>query len=208
MKKITLLFATILKKNWIELFSLQTNCYITFFFSKLLQSMRNLKMKMGALQYIAPCSLARVDRRFRGAYCIHHQVRNGDYTALYIPEGSHLHTRRRENLKYQPKMFTWNTSQSNLRTFNICRADLQHKIHFLQYAIDACLRKIDETLERCRNAFSLIGTLLISHKLTLSLKTLRNLLPLPGIEPWLLYLLSPLRFRRWAAERLYHSFLR
>jgi hypothetical protein len=150
MKKITLLFATILKENWIELFSLQTNCYITFFFSKLLQSMRNLKMKMGALQYIAPCSLARVDRRFRDVYCIHHQVRDGDYTALYIPEGSHLHTRRRENLKYQPKMFTWNTSQSNLRTFNICRADLQHKIHFLQYAIDAFLRKIDETLEKCR----------------------------------------------------------
>jgi hypothetical protein len=45
-----------------------------------------------------------VDRRFRGACCLHHQ---GDETSVdiylttrqYIPEDSELHTRRRENVK-------------------------------------------------------------------------------------------------------------
>jgi hypothetical protein len=62
------------------------------------------------------CSLAEVDRRLRGAYCLQH---HGDYggstylwnvglllyceiyetTRRYIPEGCHIHNRRRENLK-------------------------------------------------------------------------------------------------------------
>jgi hypothetical protein len=50
-----------------------------------------------------------VDRRFRGAYCLHHQGNDHptsetsahfNVTARrYIPEDSKLHTRRHENLK-------------------------------------------------------------------------------------------------------------
>jgi hypothetical protein len=51
---------------------------------------------------ILPCKMI-IDRRFRGAYCLHHQgwVDN-HFTRQYIPEGnSEHHTRRREDLKYQ-----------------------------------------------------------------------------------------------------------
>jgi hypothetical protein len=51
---------------------------------------------------ILPCKMI-VDRRFRGAYCLHHQgwVDN-HFTRQYIPEdNSEHHTRRRENLKSQ-----------------------------------------------------------------------------------------------------------
>jgi hypothetical protein len=64
---------------------------------------------------VAPCSLAKVDRRFRGAYCLIRAialialmvkaVRTSetsvifcDTTRPFIPEGCHLHTRHRENL--------------------------------------------------------------------------------------------------------------
>jgi hypothetical protein len=68
----------------------------------------------------APCSLVGVDRRFRGAYCLHHHPDypvvgleelskanlnpepleySNETTRRYIPEGSYLHTMRRENLK-------------------------------------------------------------------------------------------------------------
>jgi hypothetical protein len=40
---------------------------------------------------IAPCNICKAERRFRGAYCIHHQG--------YIPENYHLHTHLRDNLK-------------------------------------------------------------------------------------------------------------
>jgi hypothetical protein len=65
---------------------------------------------------IAPCSFVWGDRRFRGAYCLHHQgdelfltlmeaVRTSETsvysesTLRYIPEGSNLHTRCHKNLK-------------------------------------------------------------------------------------------------------------
>jgi hypothetical protein len=38
-------------------------------------------MKMAVFWDVAPCSLLDIDRRFRGAYCLHHQ---GD--ALISPE--------------------------------------------------------------------------------------------------------------------------
>jgi hypothetical protein len=61
-------------------------------------------VKMIVFWDIAPCSLVQVDRRFRGAYCLHPQ---GDETSVYfnkttrrcIPEGYHLHIRRLENPK-------------------------------------------------------------------------------------------------------------
>jgi hypothetical protein len=34
---------------------------------------RRLRMKMWFFWYVAPCSLARVDRRFGRAYCVHYQ---------------------------------------------------------------------------------------------------------------------------------------
>jgi hypothetical protein len=55
-------------------------------------------MKVTAFWDIAPCSLVAVDRRFEGVCCLHHQ----DYfnsTVHYIPQGCHLLTRDRENLK-------------------------------------------------------------------------------------------------------------
>jgi hypothetical protein len=71
-------------------------------------------MKMTAFWYIAPCSLVEVNRRFRSAYCLHHQgdnysielfislmmevVRTSDTSAnfneitrQYITEGCQLH---------------------------------------------------------------------------------------------------------------------
>jgi hypothetical protein len=56
------------------------------------------------------CSLVEVYRRFRGACCLHHQgdeVASTSETSVNLyqttrrnnPEESHLHTRRRENLK-------------------------------------------------------------------------------------------------------------
>jgi hypothetical protein len=54
-------------------------------------------MKMTVFWYIAPCSLVEIDRRFRGAYCLHNQ--GSAPTRRNIPEGCHVHTRCRENLK-------------------------------------------------------------------------------------------------------------
>jgi hypothetical protein len=67
---------------------------------------------MTAFWDIAPCSMVEVDRRFRGSYCLHHQgalameaVRTSETSVNYytsrrnIPEGCHLHTRHRKDLK-------------------------------------------------------------------------------------------------------------
>jgi hypothetical protein len=67
------------------------------------------QLKIKAFWDVAPCSLVGVDRRFRGAYCLA-QMMNAvrtsetsiscnETTRRYIPEGSNLNTRRRENLK-------------------------------------------------------------------------------------------------------------
>jgi hypothetical protein len=59
---------------------------------------------------IPPCSLAEVDRRFRGAYCLQgdlimesvHTSETSVYfetTRRYIPKGCHLHISHRENVK-------------------------------------------------------------------------------------------------------------
>jgi hypothetical protein len=88
-----------------------------------------LKMKMRAFWDVAPCSLVGVDQRFRGARTAsiirviavmiwaarisETSVYSNDTAWRYIPEGSHLHTRRRENLKSQigPLMFAvWSYS--------------------------------------------------------------------------------------------------
>jgi hypothetical protein len=53
-------------------------------------------LKMIAFWDIPLCTVIEVNRRFRGAYCVHQQ---GETTRRYIAEGYHLHTRRRENLK-------------------------------------------------------------------------------------------------------------
>jgi hypothetical protein len=56
------------------------------------------KPKIIAFWDIGMCSLE-VDRRFKGAYCLHHQGDFNETTRRYIPESCHLHARRRENLK-------------------------------------------------------------------------------------------------------------
>jgi hypothetical protein len=63
------------------------------------QRIRKYPQLNSALSQLSPedgcllgCSLVDIDRRFRGAYCLHHQ-------ATYIHPSSHLHTRIRENLK-------------------------------------------------------------------------------------------------------------
>jgi hypothetical protein len=43
---------------------------------------------------VTPCSLIDVDRRFRGAYCLHYQV------ALILEAASYLHIHRRENMNH------------------------------------------------------------------------------------------------------------
>jgi hypothetical protein len=59
---------------------------------------------------VAPCSPVEIYRSFRGAYCLHHQgskaisisetlVNFYEATWRNILEDSHLHSRRRENLK-------------------------------------------------------------------------------------------------------------
>jgi hypothetical protein len=47
--------------------------------------------KMTPFWDAAPCSLVEVDRRFRGAYCLHHS--GDDTTRRYVAESCHLHTR-------------------------------------------------------------------------------------------------------------------
>jgi hypothetical protein len=72
---------------------------------------------MRAFWDIAPCSLVEIDRSFRGVYCLYRQcdevitammqavrasetsVYSNETTRRYVHEGSHLHTRRLENLK-------------------------------------------------------------------------------------------------------------
>jgi hypothetical protein len=39
------------------------------------------------------------DKRFRGAYCLHHEGGNSSFNVRNIPEDSHLHTHGCENLK-------------------------------------------------------------------------------------------------------------
>jgi hypothetical protein len=54
---------------------------------------------------VAPFIIIEIDRRFRDAYCRHHQDTSEasvhfETTLHYIPDGCHRHTRCRENLKY------------------------------------------------------------------------------------------------------------
>jgi hypothetical protein len=71
------------------------------------QALTAESMKMMAVLDIAPCCFVGVDRRFRRAYCVHHQGNETSETSVYssetawrhIPEDSHYQTRRRENLK-------------------------------------------------------------------------------------------------------------
>jgi hypothetical protein len=73
--------------------------------------------------HVTPCSLIDIGRRFRGAYCLHHQddemmetvsssetsVNIYQTTRCSIPEDSRLHTRRRENLKSHLQNFSQKT---------------------------------------------------------------------------------------------------
>jgi hypothetical protein len=66
-------------------------------------------MKITAFWNIVHCSLFEVDRRFRGAYCLHRpfitvrtsetSVYSNETTRRCISEGSHLHFRSSENQK-------------------------------------------------------------------------------------------------------------
>jgi hypothetical protein len=68
--------------------------------------------KMKAFSNTAPCSMVEVDRRFRGAYYLHRRPNDGAVrtietsvnfyktTRRSIPEGCHLYTYGRENLKF------------------------------------------------------------------------------------------------------------
>jgi hypothetical protein len=81
-------------------------------------SLQLARFKITVFWYVAPCSLVEVYRHFRGGCCLHHQsgelfialmmeaestsktsVNFYQATRRNIPEDSHLHTRRRENLK-------------------------------------------------------------------------------------------------------------
>jgi hypothetical protein len=47
-------------------------------------------MKMTAFENIEPCTFDKVDRHFRGAYCIHQSGCPDVTTRLYVPEGCEL----------------------------------------------------------------------------------------------------------------------
>jgi hypothetical protein len=71
---------------------------------------------------ILPCKMI-VERRFRGAYCLHHQTSvDNNFTRHYIPEdNSEHHTRRRENLKSQNlSIFLSHGFDINAALPNIC----------------------------------------------------------------------------------------
>jgi hypothetical protein len=65
-------------------------------------------MKMAVFWIVVPCSLVEVFRRFRGLIALMMEAANTSEMSVNIcqttqrnnPEDSHLHTRRRENLKY------------------------------------------------------------------------------------------------------------
>jgi hypothetical protein len=48
-------------------------------------------MKTTAFWDVEPCSFVEADRRFRGSYCLHHQVYFHETTLRDIPESCHLH---------------------------------------------------------------------------------------------------------------------
>jgi hypothetical protein len=57
-------------------------------------------MKMKVFLDISPCSLAGVDRRFRRAYCVHHQGAISQYTLIFT-----LDAMRTSNLNTVNKLF-------------------------------------------------------------------------------------------------------
>jgi hypothetical protein len=69
---------------------------IMFKFQFLPQKKHKSSLNIRAFWNIASCNLVKVDRRFRGAYCLHHQ---GETARRCIPEGFKVHTHRRENQK-------------------------------------------------------------------------------------------------------------
>jgi hypothetical protein len=88
-------------------------------------------LKMTTFWDITPCSLLQVDQLLRGAYCLIALMMgaistsetsvNYQTTRRNIPEGCHLHIRRRENLKSHKKPhvqrvfepgFTWYENQN------------------------------------------------------------------------------------------------
>jgi hypothetical protein len=93
-----------------------------------LQHTLSLKLKMALFCDVASCSLVDTGRRFRGAYCLHQlgtlpwallmEAVSTSETSVSMyqtarhntPEDSHLHIRRRENLK-SPKVFECSKSK-------------------------------------------------------------------------------------------------
>jgi hypothetical protein len=85
-------------------------------------------MKMAVFWVVAPCGVVEVSRRFRGACCLHQalimdtastsetSVNFYQTTRRNNLEDSHLHIRRRENLKshYHPV-------QNHLRSYLLCK---------------------------------------------------------------------------------------
>jgi hypothetical protein len=110
---ITLIIPNGLSAYWI--YTTMNNCYIRQS-ALILRGLINkqyakqvwIGTKTRAFWDIAPWGLG-VERRFRGAYCLHHQGHSSPWrwrqyasietTCHYIPDGSNLHTCRRENLK-------------------------------------------------------------------------------------------------------------
>jgi hypothetical protein len=72
---------------------------------KTVRLIATLFLKMTVVWDVAPYILEDIGRRFRGAYCLHHQGTSETSVSIYettrrnIPEDSDLHTRCCENLK-------------------------------------------------------------------------------------------------------------
>jgi hypothetical protein len=90
---------------------------------KILPEKMKYSLKMAVFWDVAPCNLVKIGRRFRDAFWIHHQgesplnlwipemsVSFYEITRRNISEDSHLHIRRRENLKSH-----WSTAMKRFK---------------------------------------------------------------------------------------------
>jgi hypothetical protein len=91
----------------------RVNCSFVYTGEHPLKNWNTVLAKMAVFWVVAPCSLVEIYQRFRGPCCLHHQgdrsyeaartpetlVNFYQTSRRYIPEDSHLHTHRRENLK-------------------------------------------------------------------------------------------------------------
>jgi hypothetical protein len=138
---------------------------------------------------VAPCSLVEIDRRFRGSYCLHHQgddlaarekavedlgegrtVSTSETSANFyqttwfnIPEDSHLHTRRRENLNSHSSLCNFPHS---LRTLSVLGSNILI-VTFISCALNR--RSFRRVRGEVCHTYSRVGKISVLYRLIESL---------------------------------------